>query len=89
MKHGLNVWFYRPDYHLFEVGFCYRINGQLAVSRSIGDLKYKPAVTSDPEIQTINLNSLDQYLILASDGIFSKVRILFYNLKNRSLARRK
>lgn len=30
-------------------------------------------MTSDPEIQTVNLNSLDQYLVLASDGIFTKV----------------
>lgn len=50
-----------------------RLNGQLALSRSIGDLKYRPAVTSEAEIQTINLGSLDQYLILASDGVCSKV----------------
>mmetsp|Transcript_40392 Transcript_40392/g.39944 ORF Transcript_40392/g.39944 Transcript_40392/m.39944 type:complete len:119 (-) Transcript_40392:770-1126(-) len=49
-----------------------RLNGQLALSRSIGDLKYRPAITSEAEIQTINLGSLDQYLILASDGVCSK-----------------
>lgn len=63
----------RPDYHILEVGSCYRINGQLAVSRSIGDYKYKPAVTSEPEIQAISLGSLDQFLVLASDGLYSKV----------------
>lgn len=55
------------------MGSLYRINGQLAVSRSIGDIKYKPVVTSEPEIQAISLASLDQYLVLASDGIFTKV----------------
>ena len=50
-----------------------RLNGQLAISRSIGDLKYRPAVTSEAETQTISLSSLDQYLILASDGVCSKV----------------
>lgn len=52
-----------------------RLNGQLAISRSIGDIKYRPAVTSEAETQTITLSSLDQYLILASDGIYSKVRL--------------
>lgn len=64
---------YRSDYWLFKSGSSYRINGNLAVSRSIGDLKYKPAITSEPEIQSINLGALDQYLILASDGIYTKV----------------
>mmetsp|Transcript_4496 Transcript_4496/g.4197 ORF Transcript_4496/g.4197 Transcript_4496/m.4197 type:complete len:119 (+) Transcript_4496:633-989(+) len=49
-----------------------RLNGQLALSRSIGDLKYRPAVTSEAETQTITLSSLDQYLILTSDGVWSK-----------------
>jgi len=78
-----------PDYYLFEVGLSYRINGNLAVSRSIGDLKYKPAISSEPEIQAINLSSLDQYLILASDGLYTKVTysslILYRNLPKRLL----
>ena len=59
---------------MFEVGYWLRINGQLAISRSIGDLKYKPAVTSEPEIQSIRLAPVDQFLILASDGLYTEVR---------------
>jgi len=57
-----------------------RLNAKLAISRSIGDLKYRPAVTSEAEIQTIGLTSLDQYLILTSDGIYSQVILILSNI---------
>ena len=31
------------------------MNGALTVSRSIGDSDYKPAVTAEPEVTTIDL----------------------------------
>lgn len=71
------------NFWLFKHGLCYRINGSLNVSRSIGDVKYKPAISSEPELQTISLSSLDEYLILASDGIYSSVsqQILKFSLE--------
>mmetsp|Transcript_21152 Transcript_21152/g.23552 ORF Transcript_21152/g.23552 Transcript_21152/m.23552 type:complete len:226 (-) Transcript_21152:278-955(-) len=63
---------YSPIFHIFSSNSGLRLNGQLEVSRSIGDLKYRPAVTSEAEIQTIGLSTLDQYLVLGSDGIYSK-----------------
>lgn len=52
-----------------------RVNGQLAVSRSIGDIDLqKYGVISEPELsgwQQVSEN--DKFLILASDGIFEKL----------------
>lgn len=52
-----------------------RVNGELAVSRSIGDLPFKSyGVISTPEItewQAIGNN--DTYIVVASDGIFDKL----------------
>ncbi|KAK3193711.1 hypothetical protein Dsin_025021 [Dipteronia sinensis] len=48
-----------------------RVNGQLAVSRAIGDLSYKRyGVISAPEVtdwQSLTAN--DSYLVAASDGV--------------------
>ncbi|KAK4742810.1 hypothetical protein SAY87_000811 [Trapa incisa] len=52
-----------------------RVNGQLAVSRAIGDVKFKSfGVIAAPEIlewQPLNMN--DSYLVAASDGIFEEL----------------
>jgi hypothetical protein len=48
----------------------WRVEGVLAVSRAIGDVNLKPYVTCDPEITTHALTPDDQYLILASDGLW-------------------
>jgi serine/threonine protein phosphatase PrpC len=48
----------------------WRVEGVLAVSRAIGDVNLKPYVTCDPEITTHTLTPDDQYLILASDGLW-------------------
>ncbi|XP_014240084.1 mucin-17-like isoform X2 [Cimex lectularius] len=48
----------------------YRVNGFLAVSRAIGDKKYKPYVTSEPDIKTINLVGDEEFLVIASDGLW-------------------
>ncbi|KAG9152418.1 hypothetical protein Leryth_015822 [Lithospermum erythrorhizon] len=58
---------------------CGRVNGCLNLARAIGDLQFKqnkslPAekqtVTANPEIQSIELNNDDEFLILACDGIW-------------------
>ena len=56
-----------------------RINGNLNLSRSIGDLKYKqvpgipPAdqmITAEPDIKQIALKPDDEFIILGCDGIW-------------------
>jgi len=48
----------------------WRVEGVLAVSRAIGDIKLKPYVTCDPEIQTKEITDDDLYMVLASDGLW-------------------
>lgn len=57
------------------MGSVSRVNGQLAVSRSIGDTMFKRyGVTSDPEISGWrNISENDRFLVLASDGIFERM----------------
>lgn len=56
-----------------------RVNGNLNLSRSIGDLKYKQVpnigpsaqmITAEPDIKQVTLNSDDEFIILACDGIW-------------------
>ena len=49
--------------------FKNRVNGELSVSRAIGDIELKEFVISEPECRTIPLTHNDDLLILASDGI--------------------
>ncbi|XP_031349973.1 uncharacterized protein LOC116175807 isoform X3 [Photinus pyralis] len=51
----------------------WRVNGQLAVSRAIGDLEYKPYVTAVPDIREIPLNGSEDFLILACDGLWDVI----------------
>ena len=48
----------------------WRVEGVVAVSRAIGDMNLKPYVTCDPEIVIHSLTTDDQYIILASDGLW-------------------
>ncbi|GAB4830420.1 hypothetical protein Ancab_020056 [Ancistrocladus abbreviatus] len=61
--------------YVLEWGGVPRVNGQLAVSRAIGDVSFKSyGVTSAPEItdwQPLTVN--DSYLVAASDGVFEKL----------------
>lgn len=56
-----------------------RVNGNLNLSRSIGDLKYKQVpgipppeqmITAEPDIMQVTLDPDDEFLILACDGIW-------------------
>lgn len=52
-----------------------RVNGELAISRAIGDVSFKKyGVISEPEVTDWQrLSSNDSYLVVASDGIFEKM----------------
>eukprot|EP00164_Ancoracysta_twista_P000894 GFYU01001176.1.p1 GENE.GFYU01001176.1~~GFYU01001176.1.p1 ORF type:complete len:654 (-),score=153.94 GFYU01001176.1:346-2307(-) len=54
------------------IGFngCSRVQGQLGVSRAIGDRDYKQWVIPDPEITYTQLQAEDDFLVLASDGLW-------------------
>lgn len=47
-----------------------RVDGSLAVSRAIGDIKYKQFLISEPEVATFQIQPDDDVLILASDGLY-------------------
>lgn len=48
----------------------WRVEGVLAVSRSIGDAKLKPYVTAEPEIVEHGVENDDLFLVIASDGVW-------------------
>ncbi|XP_021715570.1 probable protein phosphatase 2C 25 [Chenopodium quinoa] len=51
----------------------WRIQGSLAVSRGIGDRQLKQWVIAEPETKVLKIKSDDEFLILASDGLWDKV----------------
>lgn len=46
------------------------LGGGLAVTRAIGDMYFKPFVTAEPEVNSGEITSDDQYICLASDGLW-------------------
>lgn len=52
----------------------WRIQGSLAVSRGIGDRHLKQWVTAEPETKVVEIKAEHEFLILASDGLWEKVR---------------
>ncbi|KAL6214655.1 hypothetical protein ACLB2K_014087 [Fragaria x ananassa] len=63
--------------YVLEWGGVPRVNGELAISRAIGDFSFKRyGVTSAPELtdwQPLTVN--DTYLVAASDGVFEKMSL--------------
>ncbi|KAF6255979.1 protein phosphatase 2C [Scenedesmus sp. NREL 46B-D3] len=64
---------------LSEIGGVCRVNGNLNLSRAIGDLKYKgnvelPAkdqiITAQPDVRRISLKPEDTFFVLACDGVW-------------------
>ncbi|XP_057547708.1 probable protein phosphatase 2C 8 [Amaranthus tricolor] len=51
----------------------HRILGVLATSRSIGDYYLKPYVSSTPEVMISKRTEADEFLVLASDGLWDVV----------------
>lgn len=48
-----------------------RLEGELAISRSIGDINYKAYMSSEPELSTYEVTEDDDFLLLGSDGFFN------------------
>jgi Protein phosphatase 2C len=62
-----------------DVGGVARINGNLNLSRAIGDLKYKTneglpreaqIITAQPDVRVFELTADDRFFILACDGVW-------------------
>lgn len=51
----------------------YRVQGQLAITRAIGDTELKPYITSEPEIVSFQLEGDEDFIIMASDGLWDEV----------------
>jgi serine/threonine protein phosphatase PrpC len=48
----------------------YRVNGNLALSRAIGDRAERPHVTAEPEIISVPVEGGDEFIIVATDGLW-------------------
>ncbi|BFZ04780.1 hypothetical protein BsWGS_07819 [Bradybaena similaris] len=48
----------------------WRVNGNISVSRAIGDAPFKPFVSSDADVTRIPFTGEEEYLILACDGLW-------------------
>lgn len=51
-------------------GGVWRVNGELALSRAIGDKKLRPLVICTPEITKFALGPDNKFFILATDGVW-------------------
>lgn len=64
---------------VIEVSACAeepaRVNGELEVTRALGDLSLKPAVSPTPDVFTTDITSDMVMLIVASDGLWDQVSI--------------
>ena len=50
-----------------------RVNGNLALSRSIGDKYLAPWVIPDPEVKQFRISQHNRYVVLATDGLWDVV----------------
>jgi serine/threonine protein phosphatase PrpC len=58
---------------ILSVAGAFRVNGILAVSRAIGDRDLKEYVIAEPEVISLQLSDVDEYLVVASDGMWDFV----------------
>ena len=49
---------------------CWRAMGILAMSRAIGDLFLKPYVSAEPDVRAMPIVAADEFIVLASDGVY-------------------
>eukprot|EP00096_Caligus_rogercresseyi_P013561 TRINITY_DN61_c0_g1_i5.p1 TRINITY_DN61_c0_g1~~TRINITY_DN61_c0_g1_i5.p1 ORF type:complete len:1565 (+),score=563.19 TRINITY_DN61_c0_g1_i5:115-4695(+) len=48
----------------------WRVNGLLAVSRSIGDFEHRAFISAEPDVTSVDMNGSEDFVILASDGLW-------------------
>ncbi len=58
---------------VYHSGEVLRVEGILNVTRALGDLSLKKYVISEPEVTTVLRRKEDQYIVIASDGLFEKL----------------
>ena len=49
---------------------CYRVNGNLALSRTVGDYAERPYVSGEAELKCSPTTHEDEFIIVATDGLF-------------------
>ena len=47
----------------------WRVNGQLSVSRAIGDREHKPFISAKPDVTSIEMNGSEEFIIIGCDGL--------------------
>ena len=52
----------------------WRVNGVLAVSRSIGDVNMKKWVIPNPDITKFTIQPTDEFMVIASDGLWDVIK---------------
>ncbi|KAL0272284.1 UNVERIFIED_CONTAM: hypothetical protein PYX00_005319 [Menopon gallinae] len=60
--------------YVLKAGGSYRVNGQLSVSRAIGDKEYKPYVSSEPDVRVIDLTGSEEFFVIGCDGLWDVVQ---------------
>jgi protein phosphatase 1L len=58
----------------FSLGDVPRVNGQLAVARAFGDKNLKAHLRVDPDVYCLLIQDADEFLILASDGLWKVLK---------------
>lgn len=56
-----------------HIGGSWRVNGNLAVARALGDREFKRSVIADPDVSITQLTSKDNKVILACDGVWDVI----------------
>lgn len=56
-----------------KVNGLHRVNGQLGVSRAIGDDFYKPCVSAQPDIRVVDLTGQEHFFVIGCDGLWDFV----------------
>lgn len=55
-----------------------RLQGSLAVSRAVGDAAYRPFLSNVPDIREFSLQKNDKFLVLATDGLWNVILLIFF-----------
>eukprot|EP00188_Purpureofilum_apyrenoidigerum_P001952 Plantae.Rhodophyta-Purpureofilum_apyrenoidigerum.ctg21305.p1 GENE.Plantae.Rhodophyta-Purpureofilum_apyrenoidigerum.ctg21305~~Plantae.Rhodophyta-Purpureofilum_apyrenoidigerum.ctg21305.p1 ORF type:complete len:472 (-),score=62.83 Plantae.Rhodophyta-Purpureofilum_apyrenoidigerum.ctg21305:237-1652(-) len=51
----------------------WRVNGEIAVTRSIGDRRLKPALSPTPEVKKFTITDEDEFIVMATDGLWDVI----------------